>query len=363
MYELNISLQNSNYHIKIGFNILESIISKLYNYFDIKNKFIIITNNVLYKLYFRNIEKIFKKYHLLIDYIVIEDGEKNKSLFTSNNIFTYLLHKNYNRNIILVSLGGGVIGDITGFVSSIYQRGVKYIHIPTTLLSQVDSSIGGKTGVNHPLGKNMIGSFYQPSLVIIDTLFLKTLPNREYISGFSEIIKYGIIKDNSFFCWLENNYKKLLNLDLDIISECIYKSCLIKSNIISLDEKETKNLRSLLNLGHTYGHAIESFLGYGNLLHGEAISIGIIMASNLSFITKNISYEVLERIINIMKMFNINTERPSNMEYQDYIFYMKKDKKNSNSGINIVVPTNIGESKILFNVSESLIKNSIYYNK
>ena len=208
----------------------------------------------------------------------LPDGEAYKSLETFNTINTFLLENNYNRDVVLVALGGGVVGDIVGFASACYQRGVDFIQVPTTLLAQVDSSVGGKTAINHPLGKNMIGAFYQPKAVVIDTQVLSTLPSREFAAGMAEVIKYGVIADAPFFDWLDSEMAALTALSPDALTYAIQRCCKIKADVVAQDETEA-GVRALLNLGHTFGHAIESEMGYGNWLHGEAVAAGTVLAA------------------------------------------------------------------------------------
>lgn len=261
----------------------------------------------------------------------------------------------------LIALGGGVIGDLTGFAAAIYQRGVRFIQIPTTLLSQVDASVGGKTGVNHLLGKNMIGSFWQPSSVIIDINFLKKLPYNELVSGMAEVIKYAIVFDEKFFHWLEENIKNLLLLDNSLIPYCIKKCCELKAKIISLDEREN-NFRALLNFGHTYGHAIEAHSGYGNWLHGEAISVGMVMASRASEIMGFLNKTDYKRILSLLKKTGLPIQGPKNMSAASYLPYMMRDKKVISGEIRLVLPISIGKAKIYSGIDKNVILNSIKFS-
>ncbi|NIG99318.1 MAG: 3-dehydroquinate synthase [Buchnera aphidicola (Periphyllus acericola)] len=355
-----VPLKEKSYPIVIGLDLFKK--NHLLSYFKKKKRYILITNKTLLKLWIKKIERFFNSNNIKIEIISIPDGECYKSLQEANNIITELLKKDCGRDTILIAFGGGVIGDLTGFVASVYQRGIEFIQIPTTLLSQVDASVGGKTGVNHTLGKNMIGTFWQPKYVIIDLLFLSTLSQRELSSGFSEVVKYSIIFDKLFFLWLENNYLNLLKLDKKCLLYCIYKCCKLKSEIVILDEKE-KSCRALLNFGHTYGHAIESFMGYKNFLHGEAVSIGMILASRTSEILGFLKKNVTERIIFLLKNFNLPVYPPNDMPLKSYIFYMKKDKKNFLNNINLILPHKIGIVKIYKKIDKkvilSVIKNSL----
>lgn len=359
MKKLILRTNNIKYPIIINQGLLDSPKS----FFPLKSgdEIIIITNKKLYLLYFKKIRNILRSIGIKIDKIIIKDEEKNKSLFTINQIFTKLLKKSYvKNNITLVALGGGVIGDLTGFVASCYQRGTKFIQIPTTLLSQVDSSIGGKNGINHILGKNMIGTFHHPILVIIDLNTLKTLPKKEISSGLAEIIKYGIMADYQFFCWLEKNIKNILKLQKNEINYCVYKSCKIKAKIVHEDEKELNGKRFLLNLGHTFAHAIETETKYKFYTHGEAVSIGMIIAAKISEIIGKIDKKNINRIINLIKRANLPTKSPLEITPETYLFHIKKDKKQSNNQINLILPeTPIGKSKFYKNIEKKIIIEAI----
>lgn len=351
-----VSLKDKSYPIIIGYKLFKK--KYILQYFKKKKKYVVVTNNTLFSLWKKYFNKYLKKNNIYIDVICISDGESYKSLNEVNNIITKLLVKNYGRDTILIAFGGGVIGDLTGFIASIYQRGIEFIQIPTTLLSQVDASVGGKTGVNHNLGKNMIGSFWQPKYVIIDLFFLSSLPKKEFLSGFSEVIKYAIIFDKKFFIWIESNFKKLKNLDKKTLLYCIYKCCQLKAKIVLLDEKEN-NCRVLLNLGHTYGHAIESYMNYKNLLHGEAVSIGIVLALYTAKIMGILKKNILKRVVLLLKCFSLPIKPPKNMPILSYILYMKKDKKNVLSQIRLVLPSKIGKVKIYTNIKKKIIISAV----
>ncbi|CAL4324609.1 3-dehydroquinate synthase [Buchnera aphidicola (Chaitophorus populicola)] len=354
--KINVVLKEKSYPIIIGYKLFNQ--DCILRYFKKKKKYIIITNNTLLNLCTKHFYKYLKKNNIYVDIIYISDGESYKSLHEVNNIITQLLNKDYGRDTILIAFGGGVIGDLTGFIASIYQRGIEFIQVPTTLLSQVDASVGGKTGVNHNLGKNMIGSFWQPKYVFIDLFFLSSLPKKEFLSGFSEVIKYAIIFDKKFFYWIKSNSCKLKKLDKNALLYCIYKCCKLKAKIISLDEKET-SCRALLNLGHTYGHAIESYMNYNNILHGEAVSIGIVLALQTAQVLGILKKNISEKIILLLKFFNLPVLPPKNMPILSYILYMKKDKKNILGKIRLVLPSNIGIVKIYDNISQKIIISAI----
>lgn len=322
-----------------------------------------ITNTRIAPLYLYKINKILSRFGIITDQLVLPDGERSKSLNVLNNIFTKLLKNNYDRNTVLIALGGGVIGDVTGFAAAIYQRGIRFIQVPTTLLAQVDASIGGKTGVNHELGKNMIGSFYQPIAVFIDLDFLDTLTIRELSSGLAEIIKYAVAFDAVFFSWLENNLDNLLLLHDQSLLYCVYHCCKIKTSIINSDEYEYGN-RSLLNLGHTYGHAIESFLKYSNIWsHGEAVAAGMMMAIHTAMrLGRFIKIVDVMRVQSLLKRAKLPICGPDAMKPTDYIEYMIRDKKSRLGKINLILPISIGDAQIFPDVDHNVILRSIEDN-
>lgn len=288
----------------------------------------------------------------------LPDGEAYKSLETFNTINTFLLENNYNRDVVLVALGGGVIGDIVGFASACYQRGVDFIQVPTTLLSQVDSSVGGKTAINHPLGKNMIGAFYQPKAVVIDTQVLSTLPSREFAAGMAEVIKYGVIADASFFEWLDDQMVALTALSPDALIHAIQRCCQIKADVVAEDETET-GVRALLNLGHTFGHAIEAEMGYGNWLHGEAVSAGTVLAAQTACQHGLIDEKTVARITALLQSAHLPVQAPHEMDYDAFIKHMMRDKKVLSGQLRLVLPTAIGQAQVVADVPHQLIADVI----
>ena len=279
MQTLTVDLGDRSYPIHIGSGLLgqpDLILPHL-----AQKRVMIVTNTTVAPLYLARLTATLEAGGVTVAQVVLPDGEAYKNWETLNLIFDALLTDRAERKTTLIALGGGVIGDMTGFAAASYQRGVPFIQIPTTLLSQVDSSVGGKTGINHPLGKNMIGAFYQPKLVLADTDTLKTLPARELSAGLAEVIKYGLIWDADFLAWLEANMDKLRALDPAAITHAIYRSCEIKAQVVGQDEREG-GIRAILNLGHTFGHAIETGMGYGNWLHGEAVAAGMVLAAQTS---------------------------------------------------------------------------------
>ncbi|OUS48028.1 dehydroquinate synthase [Ostreococcus tauri] len=271
-----------------------------------------------------------------VETVVLPDGEEHKNLDVLNMVYTRALETRLDRGTTFVALGGGVIGDMTGYAAASYQRGVKFVQIPTTVMAMVDSSVGGKTGVNHALGKNMIGAFYQPECVLIDIDALQTLPDREFASGIAEVVKYGLIRDGPFFEWLEANVDKLLARDADAIVYAVERSCINKAEVVAADEKEG-GVRATLNLGHTFGHAIETGLGYGEWLHGEAVSAGMCMAADMSLRLGWIDSSLKDRTINLLKKCNTPIEVPEEMTIQTFMDLMAVDKKAANGKLRLIL--------------------------
>ncbi len=346
---LKVTTPLKKYNIIIGNNIIASSgkYSKKYLKSD---RVFIVTNKLLKSLYLKKIKNSFVKHGITVSEIIINDSESKKNLESVKILTSHLLKNKVDRNDTLIALGGGVIGDLVGFVASITLRGINFIQIPTTLLSQVDSSVGGKTGVNTPLGKNLIGSFYQPALVISDVGILKSLNKREVLSGYAEVIKYGIIMDKVFFNWLLKNDKHFLNQNANYLIEIVYKSCKNKAKIVNQDEKE-KNIRALLNLGHTFGHAIEALNNYKKtVVHGEAVAIGIMMALELSFLEGKISKDIINKIESHFDKIGIKRKIPKQLKQHlntsKFIEAMSSDKKVKNKKINLILCKSIGEAYI-----------------
>ena len=292
---------------------------------------------------------------------ILPDGEKYKNIEHLNLIFDALLASGFNRDCTVLALGGGVIGDMAGFASACFQRGVYFIQVPTTLLSQVDSSVGGKTGINHPLGKNMIGAFQQPQVVLADMSQLKTLPPRELSAGLAEVIKYALLGDADFLAWLEQHMDALVKGDEAALAEAVYRSCAHKARIVANDEKE-QGERALLNLGHTFGHAIESYLGYGEWLHGEAVATGMVMAADLSQRMGWISSEDLTRTKNIIQRANLPIVCPQ-IPLDDFLAYMAHDKKVLNGQLRLVLMQAVGQAIITKTFDVELMKQAILANQ
>ncbi len=307
------------------------------------NSALIVSNETVAPLYLEKTQAMLSG--LKHQAVILPDGEKYKNLEVLNQIYDGLLRNHFDRNTTVIALGGGVVGDMAGFAAASYQRGVHLIQIPTTLLSQVDSSVGGKTGVNHPLGKNMIGAFYQPKAVIADTDTLDTLPDRELSAGIAEIIKYGLINNVDFFSWLEQNMSQLLNRDKEALTYAITLSCQSKADVVAADEHESGK-RALLNLGHTFGHAIENGLGYGEWLHGEAVGSGMCMAATMSQQLGWISDKENKRITALIKLAKLPVKAPATMSTEQFLELMSVDKKVLDGILRLVLMKGIGESLI-----------------
>ena len=341
MHTLTVELGDRSYPIYIGSELLQQG-ELLANHIK-GSRALIVTNTTVAPLYLDQVRQSLNEKGIKHDVVTLQDGEQYKTLATIESIIDALLTNRHDRQTTLIALGGGVIGDITGFAASIYQRGVNFIQIPTTLLSQVDSSVGGKTGVNHPLGKNMIGAFYQPQCVIADINTLHTLPAREFSAGLAEVIKYGLIHDAEFFSWLENNIDQLANCDDELVAEAVLVSCRIKARVVELDERES-GIRAILNLGHTFGHAIEAVQGYGNWLHGEAVAAGMMMAIDLSIREGWIDEAVRLRSSELLEKSGLPVLPPADMSQQQYLDAMAIDKKVVDGTIKLVLLKALGSA-------------------
>lgn len=352
--KLTVKLGERSYPITIGSGLLAD--KQQYEFAISSKQVMIVSNDTVAPLYLEQLKQALSNYKLEV--CIIPDGEQYKSLESFETLMSALLEGNHSRDTTLIALGGGVIGDLTGFAAACYQRGVPFIQIPTTLLSQVDSSVGGKTAVNHSLGKNMIGAFYQPKMVLIDHSCLKTLDKRQLSAGLAEVIKYGIIYDAEFFTWLENNIQKLLALDPKALTYAIYRCCEIKAEVVALDEKEN-GIRALLNLGHTFGHAIEAEQGYGNWLHGEAVAVGMIQAAFVAHERGQISASDKQRISALILAAQLPVKGPENMNYTDFVKHMKRDKKVLNGTMRFVLPDSIGSASVYADVTEDELRKVI----
>ena len=340
MQTVSIDLGQRSYPIHIGSNLLDSqgLITE-----HVRHRAMVVTNETIAPLYLD--QTLAALGNTPSSSVILPDGEKYKNLDELNRIFSALLSENFDRGCTLIALGGGVIGDMTGYAAASYQRGVDFVQIPTTLLAQVDSSVGGKTGVNHALGKNMIGAFHQPVAVIADMNTLDTLDDRELRAGLAEVIKYGFIIDAEFFSWLETNLDALLARDREATAYAVKRSCEIKAHIVEQDERE-KGVRALLNLGHTFGHAIEAGMGYGHWLHGEAVSAGIVMAMDTSMRLDLIDESVMQRGVQLLQRCGLPLKPPEEMTPDLFLKYMAKDKKVSDGEVRLILLDSIGKSHI-----------------
>ncbi len=346
MKVLQVELSNGrSYPIYIGSGLLEQ--TKLLRQHIRSKQVVIVSNETIAPLYLAKVQAALADYQ--VETIVLPDGEQYKTLQYLEKIFDRLLAKKFSRNATLIALGGGVIGDMGGFAAACYQRGIAFIQIPTTLLAQVDSSVGGKTGVNHPLGKNMIGAFYQPQCVIADADVLDTLDDRQLSAGLAEVIKYGLIRDPEFLQWLETNMPLLVARDKPALAYAIERSCANKAEVVGEDEFES-GVRATLNLGHTFGHAIETGSGYGHYLHGEAVAIGTCFAADLSRRLGWLDDADVARVIALLKAANLPTTPPKEMTPEQYVDLMSVDKKNVDGKIRVILLEAIGKASLPINV-------------
>ena len=341
MQTLHVELGERRYPIFIGSQLEPQVLLEPYVH---GQQVMIVTNETVAPLYLAHYQSALEALGKKVAVCTLPDGEKYKNIEHLNFIFDALLEAGFNRDCTVLALGGGVIGDMAGFASACFQRGVYFIQVPTTLLSQVDSSVGGKTGINHPLGKNMLGAFQQPQVVLADMAQLATLPDRELSAGLAEVIKYALLGDESFLVWLESNIDGLVARDEALLAEAVYRSCAHKARIVANDEKE-QGERALLNLGHTFGHAIESYLGYGEWLHGEAVATGMVMAADLSHRMGWISPQDLERTKKIISRAHLPIVCPK-IPLDDFLGYMAHDKKVLNGQLRLVLLKQLGQAVI-----------------
>lgn len=352
---LKVDLGKRSYPIEIGPNLLtnKTLLAKCIR----SEKVAIVTNTIVAPLYLEKLQKTLEVVGKKVISIILPDGESEKNWGSLMKIFDCLLEHQCDRKTTLLALGGGVIGDLTGYAAASFMRGVPFVQIPTTLLAEVDSSVGGKTGINHPLGKNMIGAFYQPEAVIADTETLKTLPDRELSAGMAEVIKHGAILDVNYFTWLEQNIEKILNHDAAALAHTISRSCEIKADVVKKDEKESTGLRAILNFGHTFGHAIEAGMGFGTWLHGEAVGCGMVLAADLSCRMGYLDLESKERIEKLVAAAKLPT-KPPQMDAEKWISLMKVDKKNAGGEIKFVLLKGLGKT-IVTTVPENLLRETL----
>ncbi len=355
MQTLQVALGDRAYPIHIGSGLIQN--ADLILPYLKRKQVAVVTNTTVAPLYLEKLAKPLRAAGVSVIKIILPDGEAYKNSETLNLIYDALLRNRCERSTTLIALGGGVIGDLTGYAAATYLRGVPFIQIPTTLLSQVDSSVGGKTGINHPLGKNMIGAFYQPKLVLADIDVLQTLPQRELSAGLAEVIKYGLIRDADFFDWLEVNIDKLMALDEAVTTYAIYRSCQNKAEVVAADEHETGE-RALLNLGHTFGHAIENAMGYGVWLHGEAVAAGTMLAADLSRRMGWLNDTEIQRMRALLTAVRLPLQAP-NLGVEKYLSLMQSDKKVADGKIRLVLQQGIGKAVITSDYSANKLRETL----
>ncbi|MES2624112.1 MAG: 3-dehydroquinate synthase [Pseudomonadota bacterium] len=353
METLTVDLGERSYPIHIGSDLL-SRRDLILPHFK-SRQVCIVTNDTVAPLYLEKLKSILGDFQ--VEVVILKDGEKYKTLETVTQVYDSLLKQNFSRSSTLIALGGGVIGDMTGFAAATYQRGVNFIQIPTTLLAQVDSSVGGKTGVNRPLGKNMVGAFYQPKCVLADISTLNTLAERELKAGLAEVVKYGLINNPEFFAWIEQNLALLLSRDADALKHAILVSCAEKARIVASDERE-EGIRAILNFGHTFGHAIETATGYSEWLHGEAVATGMVMASDLSWRLGLLEQKDAQRIKKIIAASGLPVKPPS-IDVSTFLSLMGKDKKADQGNIKFILLDAIGKARVQAGVDPSLLNHTL----
>lgn len=349
---VRVELGERSYYIEIGTGNIVTVGERM-KALGLAGRAGIVTNDTVAPLYARAVTDSLTDAGFEPVLLVIPDGEEYKTLPWASHLFDRLLAMRFDRNCPLVALGGGVIGDITGFVAATYMRGIPFVQVPTTLLSQVDSSVGGKTGVNHPLGKNMLGAFYQPEFVCTDVATLGTLPEAEYLSGMAEVVKYGVIYDGEFFKWLEDNRTAILKKEPDAVARMIKRSCEIKALVVGQDERES-GLRAILNYGHTVGHAVESLTNYTGYRHGEAVSIGMVVAARLAHKSGLCGREVEARVEALLAGLGLPVKMPA-LPPAGVLAAIAIDKKSEGGKVKFVLPTKIGEVVITKEWDESVL--------
>jgi len=354
MKTLTVDLGDRSYPIYIGSGLLEqrTLLQPLVQ----GRQVMIVSNETVAPLYLQAVQKAL--HDCRVESVILPDGEQFKTLTVWNTIIDALLEVRFDRGSIVLALGGGVVGDMAGFAAACYQRGVGFIQIPTTLLAQVDSSVGGKTGVNHALGKNMIGAFYQPQCVIADTRVLSTLDDRQLRAGIAEVIKYGLIRDPEFFTWLEANMSALLARDESALAYAIERSCQNKAEIVAADEHEG-GVRALLNLGHTFGHAIETGMGYGCWLHGEAVAAGMCMAADLSHRLKRLDGQALARCFRLIELAGLPVHAPASLSVERLLELMAVDKKVQDGRVRLVLLDAIGQAHVDGGYDQALLHETL----
>ncbi len=358
---IHVDLGSRSYDIIIKENSLADISEYVWS-LGLGKRGIIITNDVVSRWYLDPVARSLEQAGFVMEQFILPDGEQTKCLDWLDKVYHAMLKARLDRNSFVVALGGGVVGDLAGFAAATYMRGIPFIQVPTTLLAQVDSSVGGKTGVNLKEGKNLVGAFYQPKCVVIDPLVLRTLEKRELRAGFAEVIKYGVIRDEVFFRYLEDNITDIFNLKPDCIEHIISVSCRIKAEVVAKDECEA-GLRAILNFGHTAGHALEAICGYGKLVHGEGVGIGMAVACSLGQMCTGFASESTDRIKQLIRESGLPYRVPAGIASDLIIEYMRRDKKTANDTIRFVLPVKIGDVTMVDTVSDKDIATAIEANK
>jgi 3-dehydroquinate synthase len=359
---VKVLLAERTYPIWIGSNELEEQLRKAKELFaDWKHAVVIYDEHLDSAV--KTISNTLERYGLRTSCVIIPSGEKSKSVEKLSMIWEQMLECKADRKSVVVAVGGGVVGDLAGFAAGTYMRGVRFLQIPTTLLSMVDSSVGGKTGINLPASKNVVGAFWQPHAVCIDTHLLNTLPEREYNSGLAEIVKYGVILDAEFFSYLESHVSGILNREPAVLKHMITRSCELKASVVSADERETTGLRAILNYGHTFGHAIEATTEYGTYLHGEAISIGMTMAGHLAAKRRMWTSEELTRQTALLKSLKLPVTLKEPIATSDLLNAMRSDKKTEHGQLQLILPSKIGSVALIKGVEEQNVIHAIEANR
>ncbi len=354
MLKIKVELKDRSYLIFIGADILSSLPEEFISLFA-KKKCLIVTDSNVYNLYAESFLNGISKKGIPAKIFSFPAGEKSKNFKTYQEILKAALSAGLDRKSAILALGGGVTGDLAGFASATYMRGIDYIQIPTTLLAMVDSSVGGKTGIDLREGKNLVGAFWQPKIVLADINVLQTLDEREFKCGLSEIVKYGVILDEKFFDLLENESDKVIKRDPEIIIRMVERSCQLKAQVVGLDEREESGLRAILNYGHTFGHAIETLTSYGKYNHGEAVAIGMALSAKFAVSSGMLDKNSFNRIVSLLKRFSLPYEL-QNIDSKDIINVMKRDKKSVSGEINLVVPSKIGKVSVIKAKENDIIK-------
>jgi len=356
MASIRVALGERSYSIEVGAGLIDD--PARYAPHLAGRRAALVTSTVVAPIYGERVGAALREAGAEVIEVILPDGEEQKTWQTLNLVFEALLAARCDRQTMIVALGGGVVGDLAGFAAAVYQRGVPFIQVPTTLLAQVDSSVGGKTAINHPLGKNMVGAFYQPEAVIADVCTLETLPMRELRAGMAEVIKHGIIRDPAFFSWIEQNLDRLLARDADALTHAVVRSCQIKAEVVAADERES-GLRAILNFGHTFGHAIESGLGYGHWVHGEAVAAGMVMAADLSARAGMLPRADSERIRDLIARAGLPITGPASLPPGRYLDLMAVDKKASRGSIRFILLEKPGSAVLRGGVPEAMVRETL----